>query len=103
MKLPDDVEGLGSCEVCIKYFTKIFFVFFISFRLTYIIELSTFLIFYFILFYQYTMERGVVHACHAGGVVHALEGWEHNEVGAINVDHIDLVWEVALKHGLKPI
>ncbi|RZS06371.1 hypothetical protein BHM03_00037010, partial [Ensete ventricosum] len=37
----------------------------------------------------YTMERGVVHACHAGGVVHCLEGWTHHEVGAIDVDRID--------------
>ncbi|KAL6973744.1 Very-long-chain aldehyde decarbonylase cer3 [Sarracenia purpurea var. burkii] len=65
MKLPDDVEGLGSCE--------------------------------------YTMERGVVHACHAGGVVHFLEGWTHHEVGAIDVDRIDFVWSAALKHGLKPV
>ncbi|KAH6818553.1 Fatty acid hydroxylase superfamily [Perilla frutescens var. frutescens] len=48
---------------------------------------------------EYTMERGVVHACHAGGVVHSLEGWSHHEVGAIDVDRIDLVWEAALKHG----
>lgn len=52
---------------------------------------------------QYTMDRGVVHACHAGGVVHLLEGWTHHEVGAIDVDRIDLVWEAALKHGLKPV
>lgn len=65
MRLPEDVEGLGSCE--------------------------------------YTMERGVVHACHAGGVVHSLEGWTHHEVGAIDVDRIDLVWEAALKHGLRPV
>ncbi|KAK9697486.1 hypothetical protein RND81_08G040600 [Saponaria officinalis] len=52
---------------------------------------------------EYTMERGVVHACHAGGVVHFLEGWTHHEVGAIDVDRIDLVWEAALKHGLKPV
>ncbi|KAK1316372.1 Protein ECERIFERUM 3 [Acorus calamus] len=36
MRLPEDVQGLGSCE--------------------------------------YTLERGVVHACHAGGLVHFLEG-----------------------------
>ncbi|GLT80438.1 hypothetical protein SLA2020_518770 [Shorea laevis] len=65
MRLPKDVEGLGTCE--------------------------------------YTMERGVVHACHAGGVVHFLEGWSHHEVGAIDVDRIDVVWEAALKHGLKPV
>nr|TKW22051.1 hypothetical protein SEVIR_4G203500v2 [Setaria viridis] len=51
---------------------------------------------------EYTMERGVVHACHAGGVVHCLEGWEHHEVGAIDVDRIDVVWKAALKHGLTP-
>ncbi|KAL5225070.1 hypothetical protein ABZP36_011709 [Zizania latifolia] len=64
MRLPRDVQGLGSCE--------------------------------------YTMERGVVHACHAGGVVHCLEGWDHHEVGAIDVDRIDVVWNAALKHGLTP-
>ncbi|KAE8056816.1 hypothetical protein FH972_013553 [Carpinus fangiana] len=52
---------------------------------------------------EYTMERGVVHACHAGGVVHLLEGWSHHEVGALDVERIDLVWEAALKHGLKPV
>ena len=49
------------------------------------------------------MDRGVVHACHAGGLVHSLEGWTHHEVGAIDVDRIDVVWEAALKHGLKPV
>jgi len=52
---------------------------------------------------EYTMERGVVHACHAGGVVHFLEGWDHHEVGAIDVDRIDVVWKAALKHGLAPV
>ncbi|KAL5842224.1 hypothetical protein ACOSQ3_012827 [Xanthoceras sorbifolium] len=65
MRLPDDVEGLGSCE--------------------------------------YTMDRGVVHACHAGGVVHSLEGWTHHEVGALDVDRIDVVWKAAIKHGLRPV
>ncbi|KAK9059507.1 hypothetical protein SSX86_020211 [Deinandra increscens subsp. villosa] len=65
MKLPDDVEGLGSCE--------------------------------------YTMGRGIVHACHAGGVVHSLEGWSHHEVGALDVDRIDIVWKAALKHGFQPV
>lgn len=52
---------------------------------------------------EYTMERGVVHACHAGGIVHLLEGWTHHEVGAIDVDRLDLVWEAALRHGFKPV
>ncbi|KAJ3677144.1 hypothetical protein LUZ60_002868 [Juncus effusus] len=51
---------------------------------------------------EYTLDRGVVHACHAGGVVHFLEGYTHHEVGAIDVDRIDIVWQAALKHGLRP-
>lgn len=51
---------------------------------------------------EYTLDRNVVHACHAGGVVHLLEGWTHHEVGALDVDRIDLVWNAALKHGLSP-
>ncbi|XP_068652155.1 very-long-chain aldehyde decarbonylase GL1-1 [Aristolochia californica] len=52
---------------------------------------------------EYTLERGVVHACHAGGLVHSLEGWNHHEVGALDVDKIDIVWNAALKHGLRPV
>ncbi|KAG9456057.1 hypothetical protein H6P81_000565 [Aristolochia fimbriata] len=52
---------------------------------------------------EYTLERGVVHACHAGGLVHSLEGWDHHEVGAIDVEKIDIVWNAALKHGLRPV
>ncbi|KAF3339211.1 protein ECERIFERUM 3-like protein [Carex littledalei] len=65
MRLPDDVQGLGTCE--------------------------------------YTLDRGVVHACHAGGVVHSLEGYTHHEVGAIDVDRINIVWKAAMKHGLRPV
>ncbi|KAG0623686.1 hypothetical protein M758_3G193600 [Ceratodon purpureus] len=52
---------------------------------------------------EFTMERGAVHACHAGGLVHALEGWRHHEVGSIDVDRIDVVWEAALRHGFAPV
>ena len=52
---------------------------------------------------EFSLERGVVHACHAGGVVHFLEGYTHHEVGAIDVDRIDLVWEAALKHDIRPV
>ncbi|XP_038987308.1 very-long-chain aldehyde decarbonylase GL1-1-like isoform X1 [Phoenix dactylifera] len=52
---------------------------------------------------EHAMERGVVHACHSGGVVHCLEGWSHHEVGAIDVDQIDVVWRAAMKHGLTPV
>ncbi|KAL0404360.1 UNVERIFIED_CONTAM: Very-long-chain aldehyde decarbonylase CER3 [Sesamum radiatum] len=92
MKLPEDAEGLGSCEcICIS---KRHAIADIPPDKNYDIDFVS---------VQYTMKRGVVHACHAGGVVHSLEGWSHHEVGAIDVDRIDLVWEAALRHGLKPI
>ena len=50
---------------------------------------------------EMTMERGVVHACHAGAIVHALEGWTHHEVGSIDVTRIDTVWDAARKHGFS--
>ncbi|KAH8957646.1 hypothetical protein BDL97_07G103400 [Sphagnum fallax] len=49
------------------------------------------------------MPRKAVHACHAGGLVHALEGWKHHEVGAVDVDRIDVVWEAAMKHGFSSV
>ena len=49
------------------------------------------------------MPRRCVHACHAGGILHSLEGWDHHEVGAIDVNKIDMVWDAALKHGFKLI
>ena len=48
------------------------------------------------------MDR-VTHACHAEGVVHSLKGWTHHELGAIDVDSIDIVWEVAFKKSLRPV
>ena len=48
---------------------------------------------------EMTMERGAVHACHAGAVVHALEGWDFHEVGAIDYTRIDETWDAAIKHG----
>ena len=48
---------------------------------------------------EMTMERGHVHACHAGALVHALEGWTYNEVGAIDHTKIDATWDAAMKHG----
>lgn len=52
---------------------------------------------------EHTMPRYTVHACHAGGLVHALEGWQHHEVGAVDVDQLDVVWEAAMKHGFTPV
>ena len=48
---------------------------------------------------EMTMQRGCVHACHAGAILHALEGWDFHEVGAIDHSKIDMTWESAMKHG----
>jgi len=50
---------------------------------------------------EMTMGRRNVHACHAGALVHSLEGWKHHEVGAIDADRIDLTWDAAVKHGFQ--
>ena len=48
---------------------------------------------------EMTMQRGCVHACHAGAILHTLEGWDFHEVGAIDHSKIDMTWEAAMKHG----
>eukprot|EP00457_Paulinella_chromatophora_P001947 gb/GEZN01001950.1/.p1 GENE.gb/GEZN01001950.1/~~gb/GEZN01001950.1/.p1 ORF type:complete len:758 (+),score=48.66 gb/GEZN01001950.1/:221-2494(+) len=48
---------------------------------------------------EMSLDRGVVHACHAGMLVHALEKWEHHEVGAVDPAKIDICWEAARVHG----
>jgi hypothetical protein len=50
---------------------------------------------------EMTMKRNCVHACHAGAVVHALEGWDYHEVGAIDYTKIDATWEASIKHGFE--
>lgn len=48
---------------------------------------------------EMTMKRGCVHACHAGAILHTLEGWDFHEVGSIDHSKIDMTWEAAMKHG----
>lgn len=47
------------------------------------------------------MDRRCVYACYAGAIVHALEDWQHHEVGAIDPERIDQTWDAAIKHGFK--
>lgn len=54
-------------------------------------------------FFQMSMPRNCIYACHAGGLVHLLEGWDHHEVGAIDPSRIDPTWEAALRHGFTPL
>ncbi|MCO5551270.1 hypothetical protein L7F22_004769 [Adiantum nelumboides] len=52
---------------------------------------------------EHSLDRWVVHACHAGGIVHALEGWSNHEVGEVDIKAIDAVWNASIKHGFKPL
>eukprot|EP00241_Pyramimonas_parkeae_P017406 CAMPEP_0114286796 /NCGR_PEP_ID=MMETSP0059-20121206/5942_1 /TAXON_ID=36894 /ORGANISM="Pyramimonas parkeae, Strain CCMP726" /LENGTH=621 /DNA_ID=CAMNT_0001407847 /DNA_START=149 /DNA_END=2014 /DNA_ORIENTATION=+ len=47
------------------------------------------------------MERRCVYACYAGAIVHAMENWQHHEVGAIDPARIDETWDAAMRHGFK--
>ncbi|HQL57895.1 MAG TPA: hypothetical protein PLN07_09875 [Myxococcota bacterium] len=46
------------------------------------------------------LKPGITYACHAGTMVHAAEAWTHNEVGPVQVDQLEPVWNAALKNGL---
>ncbi|CAI5493910.1 unnamed protein product [Closterium sp. Naga37s-1] len=52
---------------------------------------------------QLALPRGHIYACHAGGLVHLLEGWDYHEVGRIDVSRIDPTWDAAMRHGLRPM
>ena len=50
---------------------------------------------------EMTMERGNVHACHAGAIVHGLEKWDFHEVGAIDHTRIDETWKASVRNGFR--
>jgi predicted amino acid dehydrogenase len=47
------------------------------------------------------LKPGLTYACHAGTMVHGLEGWAHHEVGAVDMQQIWQVWQCAEKHGFS--
>eukprot|EP01018_Ginkgo_biloba_P026532 Gb_11787 [translate_table: standard] len=52
------------------------------------------------------LPRRVMSTWRVGGMVHALEGWNHHECAGEYVMEpatIDKVWESALKHGFRPL
>eukprot|EP00475_Leptophrys_vorax_P026173 TRINITY_DN3676_c0_g3_i1.p1 TRINITY_DN3676_c0_g3~~TRINITY_DN3676_c0_g3_i1.p1 ORF type:complete len:502 (-),score=20.72 TRINITY_DN3676_c0_g3_i1:400-1869(-) len=52
---------------------------------------------------ELALPRQHVYACHAGGLVHMLEGWDYHEVGRIEVHRIDPTWEAATRLGFTPM
>jgi len=48
---------------------------------------------------SYCLPAGRVYACHAGAVLHALAGWEHHELGAVDVGAIETVLAAATQFG----
>ncbi len=47
------------------------------------------------------LPRGLTYACHAGTIVHSLEGWSHHEVGPVDINKLDEVWEASRRAGFK--
>eukprot|EP00467_Chlorarachnion_reptans_P007669 CAMPEP_0114523174 /NCGR_PEP_ID=MMETSP0109-20121206/21149_1 /TAXON_ID=29199 /ORGANISM="Chlorarachnion reptans, Strain CCCM449" /LENGTH=812 /DNA_ID=CAMNT_0001704469 /DNA_START=365 /DNA_END=2803 /DNA_ORIENTATION=+ len=47
------------------------------------------------------LDRGVLHACHAGAIVHCLEGWTHHETGDVEYKDLDKTWNAAKKYGFR--
>lgn len=41
------------------------------------------------------LKPGITYACHAGTMVHAKNGWSHNEVGHVHMDTLEEVWDSA--------
>jgi predicted amino acid dehydrogenase len=51
---------------------------------------------------QDILPRYVVRAAYAAGILHALEGWKHNDFSnEITTFLIDKTWEAASKHGFS--
>eukprot|EP00668_Euglena_longa_P004983 GGOE01005851.1.p1 GENE.GGOE01005851.1~~GGOE01005851.1.p1 ORF type:complete len:759 (-),score=188.25 GGOE01005851.1:447-2723(-) len=47
------------------------------------------------------LDRMVFHACHVGTIVHALEGWQHHEVGEVDLDAVEVAWEASQRYGFR--
>lgn len=52
---------------------------------------------------ELALPRQHVYACHAGGLVHMMEGWNYHEVGMIDVTRIDPTWDAAMRLGFRPM
>jgi len=47
------------------------------------------------------LPPGIIYACMAGTVVHAAIGLKEHEVGAVEMDAVDSIWESALECGFR--
>jgi len=50
---------------------------------------------------QFTMRLrpGLIYACYAGAFVHCHKNWIHHEVGPVDIDKLDEVWQAAEEIG----
>jgi len=51
--------------------------------------------------FTWLLPDGHLYACLAGGIVHSVLGYNKHEVGAVEIDEMDLYWNAALKVGFK--
>jgi predicted amino acid dehydrogenase len=51
--------------------------------------------------FTWLLPDGHLYACLAGGIVHSVLGLERHEVGAVEVDDMQLYWDAALKMGFR--
>lgn len=40
-----------------------------------------------------------IYACHAGTIVHEAKGWRHHEVGEIDLEGLENIWQASLEMG----
>jgi predicted amino acid dehydrogenase len=45
------------------------------------------------------LRPGITYACHAATFIHAYMGWEHNEVGAVDITEMENIWTIAQDAG----
>jgi sterol desaturase/sphingolipid hydroxylase (fatty acid hydroxylase superfamily)/predicted amino acid dehydrogenase len=48
--------------------------------------------------FGHTIGVRKMFACHAGAIVHSLEGYTNHEVGEVDISKIDMVFDAAMKH-----
>jgi len=51
--------------------------------------------------FTWLLPDGHIYACLGGGIIHAMLGIQAHEVGAVEIDQMDVYWNAALKYGFR--